>query len=168
MSSSEHWQQPESQTTKLSRSKAAAPAQPAICCLERIHSCDEFTEGGRQKKRRGCLFLLPSQMLAYSHFLSSCWIFREFGDLGGAKEMWVIQHPCMNLPHLLPLSAVHVCWAGDFSLKNWWHWWTARPAAHFTWKCLSRHTFKRSFFQGQFYSRKIFFSLHNKSCAWRV
>lgn len=39
-------QQPESQAIKLSRSKATAPAQSAICCLEHVHSCDEFTEGG--------------------------------------------------------------------------------------------------------------------------
>lgn len=64
---------------------------------------------GWHNKRRGCLFLLTSQMLDYSYFLSSCWVFRGFEDLGGAKEMWVIRHLWMNLPCLLPLSAVYMC-----------------------------------------------------------
>lgn len=59
-------------------------------------------------KRRGCLFFLTSQMLDYSDFLSSCWVLRGFEDLGKAREMWVTQHPWMNLPHLQPLSAVHM------------------------------------------------------------
>lgn len=95
---------------------------PAVCCLECTHVCDEFTEGGVKGQGRECLFLLTSQMLHPSHFLSSCQIFPV----------------CCHSQQLTCLVSRRF-FSEELTTP-------ARPVVHFTQKYLSVHALNRSFF----------------------
>lgn len=95
---------------------------PAVCYLECTHVCDEFTEGGMKGQGRECLFLLTSQMLDPSHFLSSCQIFPV----------------CCHSQQLTCLVSQRF-FSEELTTP-------ARPVVHFTQKYLSVHALNRSFF----------------------
>lgn len=157
----EHWQQPESQATKPARFKAAVPAQPAICCLEHLHRRDKFTEE-RWQKREGDAFFFSLHRCWLTHISSApAEFFRGFEDLGEAEEMWVIQHLWMNLPHLLPLSAVHV--SIELETFPWRTDDTSKTCCSFHLEVSQWARFKKKHFSGPVLQQENLFPPHNKS-----